>query len=101
LPPPSPASKSLTTGRPRWTVDGQPDASNRLAGSLNNLAVRLGDLGRREDALTAIEEAVTIRRELAAKWPDAHHHELEQSLRVAAWLEQGEDLNDASPREPK
>ena len=38
-------------------IDGEPDAANRLARSLNNLSVRLGDLGRREDALAAIEEA--------------------------------------------
>lgn len=41
-----------------------------------------------------------MRRELAARWPDAYKHELEQSLRVVAWLEQGEDLGDAFPREP-
>ena len=69
-----------------------------LAESLNNMAVVLGDLGRPEDALAAIEEAVTIRRELAARWPDAHRHELEQSLEVVAWLEHGEDVSDASPR---
>ena len=40
--------------------------------SLNNLSVDLASLGRREDALAAIEEAVTIRRELAARSPDAH-----------------------------
>ena len=39
------------------TVDGEPDAASRLAGSLNNLSLRLADLGRREDALAAIEEA--------------------------------------------
>jgi tetratricopeptide (TPR) repeat protein len=60
-----------------------------LAASLNNLSVRLADLGRPEDALAAIEEAVTIRRELAAKWPDTYYHQLEQSLRVAAWLQHG------------
>jgi hypothetical protein len=60
----------------------------------------LADLGRREEALAAIQEAVTIRRELAARWPDAHRHELEESLRVAAWLEHGEDLSGASPQEP-
>ena len=69
--------------------------------SLNNLSVRLGDLGRREEALAAIQEAVGIYRELAASWPDAYHHELEQSLQVVAWLEHGEDLSDASSREPK
>src|SRR5690242_3956339 len=57
-----------------------------LATSLNNLSVRLGDLGRREEALAAIEEAVTVRRELAARWPDAYEQELKQSLQVVAWL---------------
>ena len=69
--------------------------------SLNNLSVQLGDLGRREDALAAIQEAVTIRRELAARWPEAYQHELEQSLQVAAWLEHGEGLSGASPQEPE
>ena len=57
-----------------------------MASSLSNLSLALGNMGRREDALAAIEEAVTIRRELAASWPDAHRHELEQSLRVVARL---------------
>ena len=85
----------------RELAAARPDAFRPdLATSLNDLALRLGELGRRVDALAAIEEAVTIRRELAARWPDAHHNELEQSLRVVAWLEHGEDLSDASPREP-
>ena len=67
--------------------------------SLNNLSLRLGDLGRPEEALAAIQEAVAIRRELAARWPDAYRHKLEESLQVAAWLEHGEDLSDVSPRE--
>ena len=66
--------------------------------SLYNLAARLAELGRREDALAAIEEATGIRRKLAARWPDAYHQELKQSLQVAAWLGHGE--SDASPREP-
>jgi Tetratricopeptide repeat len=37
-----------------------------LATSLNNQSNGLSDLGRREEALAAIEEAVTIRRELLA-----------------------------------
>ena len=65
------------------------------------LSVRLADLGRPKKALAASQEAVTIRRELAARWPDAYRHELEQSLRVAAWLEYAENIGDASPREPK
>jgi hypothetical protein len=39
----------------------------------------LADLGRREDALAAIEEAAQVYRELAARWPDAYY-QLEQSL---------------------
>ena len=101
---------------------GEPAAASRLALSLNNLSIRLGDLGRPEDALAAIEEAVTIRRELAAARPDAFRpdlassltslfadlaarqpddylHELEQSLQVAAWFERSEDLSDTSPQE--
>jgi hypothetical protein len=69
--------------------------------SLNNLSVRLGDLGRREEALAAIEEAVTVRRELAARWPDVYQQELEQSLRVVAWLEQSTDVDNASRQEPE
>ena len=44
--------------------------------SLNNLAVRLADLGRREEALAAIEEAADIHRELAAARPDAFRPDL-------------------------
>jgi len=44
----------------------------------------------------AIQEALTIRRELTARWPDTYGHELEQSFQVAAWLEHGEDFSDAS-----
>ena len=62
------------------TGDGEPDAASRLAGSLNNLSLRLADLGRREEALTAIEEAVTICRELAAARPDAFRPDLAGSL---------------------
>ena len=69
-----------------------------LASSLNNLSASLADLGRREDALAAIEEAAQAYRELAARWPDAYY-QLEQSLRLADWLQHGE--SDASPRESK
>ena len=70
----------------------EPGAASRLAGSLNNLSVRLAELRRREEALAAIEEAVTVRRELAARWPDVYQQELEQSLQVVAWLERSTDL---------
>lgn len=43
-----------------------------------HLSVYLVELGRRADALARVQEAITIRRELAAGWPDAYHQELEQ-----------------------
>jgi len=86
----------------RELAAARPDAFRPdLARSLNNLSLRLGELGRQGEALAAIQEAVTIHRELAARWPDAYRYELEQSLRVVAWLEHGQELSDASPREPK
>ena len=48
--------------------------------SLNNLSDRLAALGRREDALAAIEEAADIYRELAAARPDAFRPDLAMSL---------------------
>ena len=42
--------------------------------------MRLADLGRREEALTAINEAVTIRRALAETRPDAVLPDLADSL---------------------
>ena len=39
--------------------------------SLNNLSIRLGALGRSEEGLAAITEAVEIQRRLAAQRPDA------------------------------
>ncbi|QUC56037.1 tetratricopeptide repeat protein [Streptomyces sp. A2-16] len=51
-----------------------------LAMSLNNLAVRLGALGRREDGLAAIEEAVAAYRALAEGRPDAFLPDLAMSL---------------------
>ena len=56
--------------------------------SLNNQSLRLADLGRREEALAAIQEAVTIRRQLAEARPDAFLPDLatslnNQSLRLA------------------
>ena len=79
---------------------GAPEATSAQIRS-HPASVRLGELERREDALAAIQEATNLYRELAARWPDAYHQELEQSLRVAAWLEHGEDHSDAAPREPK
>ena len=50
------------------------------AGWLNKLGNRLSDLGRREDALAAAQEAVDIRRRLAADRPDAFLPDLAGSL---------------------
>jgi tetratricopeptide (TPR) repeat protein len=47
---------------------------------LNNLSVRLSELGRREDALAAAEKAMAIWRELAAARPDAFRPVLALSL---------------------
>ena len=47
--------------------------------SLTNLSNRLAGLGRREDALAAIEEAA-VHRELAAARPDAFRPGLATSL---------------------
>ena len=49
-------------------ADDSADDSER-AGWLVDLSNRLGDLGRREEALAAIEEAVTIYRQLAEARP--------------------------------
>ena len=46
------------------------------AGWLNNLGNRLSDLGRREDALAAAQEAIDIHRRLAAERPDAFRPDL-------------------------
>jgi hypothetical protein len=57
------------------------DASlSRHAGSLNTLGIRLFDLGRREEALAASQEAAAIRRRLAEARPDAFLPDLAQSL---------------------
>ncbi|MDQ2582927.1 hypothetical protein CKY47_02780 [Saccharothrix yanglingensis] len=51
-----------------------------LATSLNNQAIRLGDLGRREEALEAITEAVKVYRELVRARPDTFLPDLATSL---------------------
>ena len=69
------ASQQVTQYR-AGPIEGELDAASRLAGSLNTLAARLADLGQREDALAAGEEAVAIYRELAAARPDAFRPDL-------------------------
>ena len=48
--------------------------------SLNNLGKMLSELGQREDALKATQEAVDIYRKLAEKRPDAFLPDLAMSL---------------------
>jgi tetratricopeptide (TPR) repeat protein len=47
--------------------------------SLNNFSLCLSDLGRREEALQAIQEAVELRRHLAADCPAAFNPNLAAS----------------------
>jgi tetratricopeptide (TPR) repeat protein len=60
-------------------ADDAADDSDR-AGWLVDLSNRLGDLGWREEALAAAEEAVTIRRQLAQARPDAFLPNLASAL---------------------
>ena len=52
----------------------------KLATRANDRSTRLADLGRREDALDAIQQAVVIFRELAGARPDAFRPDLAASL---------------------
>jgi hypothetical protein len=73
-------TQALVT-RHRDTVAQDPSADHAdLAGSLNNLSLRLSDVGRPEDGLTAITEAVQLYRELATTQPDAFLPDLAMSL---------------------
>ena len=54
-------------------AERHPDAYlPNLAGSLNNISVDLGELGRGAEGLTAAEESVKIRRVLAERHPDTY-----------------------------
>jgi tetratricopeptide (TPR) repeat protein len=67
--------RELAAARPDAFLPG-------LAGSLSNLANRLGESGQREEALAAAQEAVRLRRKLAAARPDAFLPDLATSLAV-------------------
>ena len=58
----------------------EPGNDSELARRLNNAANRLSDVGRRDEALGAIEEAVAIRRRLAEANPAAFLPDLAMSL---------------------
>ena len=64
----------------RFAQIGGQDAE--IAGLRNNLANRLSGLGRREEALAQAQEAVRLRRQLAAARPDAFLPNLALSLAV-------------------
>lgn len=54
--------------------------------ALTNQSNRLAGLARREEALTAVEEAAVIYRDLAAARPDVFGHRLAASLDSLAAL---------------
>ena len=74
--PPSMPTHSGTTMPKLSGAQHLPD----LAASLNNQSARLAELGRREDAFGAIDEAVRIYRTLADARPDAFRSNLAASL---------------------
>ncbi|MGH3769116.1 MAG: tetratricopeptide repeat protein, partial [Pseudonocardiaceae bacterium] len=57
-----------------------------LARALNNLGIRLSNLGQLEDALAATVEAVEIRRRLAQTNPAAYEPDLARGLWSFAWV---------------
>ena len=60
------------------------EITSELGRLMNNLSVRLSDLGRREEALAQAEEAVRLYRQLAQARPDAFLPNLARSLAVLA-----------------
>jgi tetratricopeptide (TPR) repeat protein len=66
----------LQRGLQSWPEEVQVEAARVT----NNLGNRLGHLGRREEALAAAEEAVRLRRVLAAARPDAFIPALARAL---------------------
>jgi hypothetical protein len=84
----------------RRLAETRPDAFRPdLAAALNNLSGRLADLGRRQEALTAVNQAAGIYRQLAEAHPDTFLPDLATALAnqsncladirapdIAAWL---------------
>lgn len=78
----TPLAVTLTSqlvGSQRRAEESTGEAAD-LAVSLNNLSLGLLALGRRREGLAAIEEAVSIRRQLAATHPDTYDADLAVSL---------------------
>ena len=78
----------------RERADADQDVRPERARMLNNLGVRLGDLGRHEEALHATDEAVRLCRQLAAQQPGAFLPDLAMSL-----TNLGASLSDLGRRE--
>ena len=68
----------IATARPGHSAT--PDELSHYAEQLNDISVRLGELGRHGEGLVAIEEAVTIRRALAEADPATYLPNLAMSL---------------------
>ncbi|MFJ2716839.1 tetratricopeptide repeat protein [Streptomyces sp. NPDC087437] len=78
-------NEALTSGRRALQVwrdltSTDPAHEPDLANSLNILSAFLSEVGRREEALTVAQEAVEIRRRLAAGNPAAHEPDLALAL---------------------
>ncbi|MFJ2751992.1 hypothetical protein [Streptomyces sp. NPDC087297] len=72
---------TTVTRRYRTLAQTNPDAHlPNLARALNNLSNRLGEVGRHEEGLAAVEEAVGHYRTLAKANPDAHLPNLARAL---------------------
>ena len=61
-------------------ADGEAHRLPALATALNNLGIRLSEVGQRQAALGPAQEAGDIYRELAAKAPDAYRPDLAMAL---------------------
>ncbi|WP_203972753.1 tetratricopeptide repeat protein, partial [Planotetraspora silvatica] len=72
-------ANALLTRRLADSVQPDADPAER-AHWLAGLEVHLGELGRHAEALPLAEEAVTIRRELAATYPDRYRPDLATAL---------------------
>ena len=89
------ARHALTTADDKWEVDAG-RVNSHLAARLGTLAMRLANLGRREEALATCQEAVGIYRTLAKGRPDAFLPDLAMSLgNLGAYLSKVERREEA------
>jgi hypothetical protein len=66
-----------------------PHAIAERARLLGNLAIRLAEVGQRQDAVPVSQEAVELRRELAAATPDQFNALLERAEQLLEYLRYG------------